>query len=73
MGDSVIVIPVVGSPGQNMVTTDARITDRQLQQIVRVVAPPNDAVPIYTGADRIEIGPDKTVVSLYGISLSRSL
>ncbi|WAI00137.1 ABC transporter permease [Methanogenium organophilum] len=66
VGDSVIIIPVVGQPGQNMVTTESLITDRQLQQIVRVVAP-NEAVPIYAGADRIEIGPDKAVASLYGI------
>jgi putative ABC transport system permease protein len=66
VGDSVIVIPVVGQPGQNMVTTEALITERQLQQITRVVAP-NDAVPIHAGADRIEIGPDKTVAAIYGI------
>lgn len=66
VGDSVIVIPVVGQPGQNMVTTEALITDRQLQQITRVVAP-NEAVPIYVGADRIEHGTDKMVASIYGI------
>jgi len=70
VGDSVIIVPVVGQPGQNMVTTESLITDRQLQQIVRVVAP-NEAVPIYAGADRIEIGPDKAVAALYGIRPSQ--
>lgn len=66
VGDSVIIVPVVGQPGQNMVATESLITDRQLQQITRVVAP-NEAVPIYSGADRIEIGTDKAVAALYGI------
>jgi putative ABC transport system permease protein len=42
------------------------ISDRQLQQIVRVVAP-NEAVPLYVGADKIEIGSKKDMASLYGI------
>jgi putative ABC transport system permease protein len=66
VGDSVIIVPVSGQPGPNMVATDALITSRQLQQIERVVAP-NEVVPIYAGGSRIEIGQEKTVVSIYGI------
>ena len=67
VGDSVIIVPVAAQPGPSMVSTDTLITNRQLQQIIRVVAP-NEAVPIYTSADKIEIGSEKTVASLYGIS-----
>lgn len=67
VGDSVIIVPVAAQPGPNMVATDTLITNRQLQQIIRVVAP-NEAVPIYSSADKIEIGSDKTVASLYGIN-----
>ena len=65
VGDSVIIIPIGGNTAQNAMEMPF-ISDRQLQQIVRVVAP-NEAVPLYVGADKIEIGSKKDMASLYGI------
>jgi len=68
VGDSVIVIPSIGQQGGmgGVTTANERITDRQIQQIQRVAAP-NEVVPLYSGADRFEIGGEKGVVTVYGI------
>lgn len=68
VGDSVTVVPSIGGGGMGGPTTaNELITDRQVQQIRRVAAP-NDVVPLYSGADRYEIGGDRGVVAVYGIS-----
>jgi putative ABC transport system permease protein len=69
VGDTVVVYPHTGGgngpPGTAQV--DDMITDRQVQQITRAVAP-NDVIPLYIGADRIEVGGEKGVATIYGMN-----
>ena len=68
VGDSITVVPSIGGGGMGGPTTaNELITDRQVQQIRRVAAP-NDVVPLYSGVDRFEIGGERGVVSVYGIT-----
>ncbi|HDQ07875.1 MAG TPA: ABC transporter permease [Methanoculleus sp.] len=68
VGDSVTVVPSIGGGGMGGPTTaNEQITDRQVQQILRAAAP-NDVVPVYSGVDRYEIGGDRGVVTVYGIT-----
>lgn len=66
VGDSVVVTPHISYSGFGSAATEEGITDRQLEQIKRS-AGNNEVVPIYTGGDRIRIGRDTLVASVYGI------
>lgn len=66
VGDSVVVTPHVSFHGMTSSGTDKRITDRQLEQIRRASGN-NEVIPIYAGGDRIRIGREIYVASIYGI------
>jgi putative ABC transport system permease protein len=69
VGDTIVIYPHVGGVMGPTGTTaaDTVITDRQVQQITRAVAP-NDVIPLYLGADRIEVGSEKGVATIYGMN-----
>ncbi|NYT05800.1 MAG: ABC transporter permease [Methanomicrobiales archaeon] len=67
VGDTVVVYPHAGmgtGPGSGQ--SDAVITERQLQQITRAVGG-NDVIPLHLGVDRIEVGGERGVVTIYGM------
>jgi putative ABC transport system permease protein len=68
VGDTIVVYPHAGIGPQGPGTgSDQGITERQVQQIKRAVGQ-NDVIPIYVGADRIEVGSEKGVATLYGMN-----
>ncbi|NLV27449.1 MAG: ABC transporter permease [Methanomicrobiales archaeon] len=66
VGDSVVVIPHTSFGGFGAEGTASGITDRQLEQIRRASGN-NEVVPVYTGGDRIRIGREIKIASIYGI------
>ncbi|NYT06076.1 MAG: ABC transporter permease, partial [Methanomicrobiales archaeon] len=67
VGDTVVVYPHAGmgtGPGSGQ--SDAVITERQLQQITRAVGG-NDVIPLHLGVDRIEVGGERGVATIYGM------
>lgn len=67
VGDSVVVTPHISFHGMTGSGTDKRITDRQLEQIRRASGN-NEVVPVYSGGDRIRIGREIHIFSIYGIN-----
>lgn len=69
VGDTVVVFPHTGGGNgpTGVAQVDDVITERQVQQITRAVAP-NDVIPLYVGADRIEVGGEKGVATIYGMN-----
>lgn len=65
VGDTIVVYPHA-SFGGSTATTENKITERQVQQIKRAVGS-NEVIPIYIGADRIEVGGEKGVAQIYGM------
>ena len=66
VGDSIVISPHTAYQGPGMSGTNERITDRQIEQIRRVVGS-NDVVPVYSGGDRLKIGREVIAASVYGI------
>ncbi len=66
VGDSVIVTPHVGGGPMSVASGSERITDRQLEQIRRAVAP-DIAIPVYSGSARMKVGSKDTVGVVYGL------
>ncbi|MCQ8893496.1 MAG: ABC transporter permease [Methanolinea sp.] len=68
VGDSVIVTPHTGGGmrGPAIATTKDLITDRQLEQIRRAVAP-DSAIPVYSGSARMKIGTEDAFGVVYGL------
>ncbi len=67
VGDTIIVSPHTGGGGTGMgVSSNQVITERQLEQIERAVAP-NTAIPVYSGGDRMKIGSKDTAGVIYGL------
>lgn len=66
VGDSVIVTPHTGGAGPMGGTTGEYITDRDLEQIRRAVAP-DITIPVYSGGSRMKIGSEDTAGSIYGL------
>jgi putative ABC transport system permease protein len=68
VGDTIVVSPSTGaSMGMGGGITNEKITDRQVEQIRRAVAP-NIAIPVYYGGDRMTIGSETTAGVVYGIA-----
>jgi putative ABC transport system permease protein len=66
VGDSIVVTPHTAYQGPGATSTAEKITERQIEQIRRAVGS-NEAIPIYSGGDRLKIGREITVASVYGI------
>jgi putative ABC transport system permease protein len=66
VGDSVIVTPPHGTGPVSVSSTNERITERQLEQIRRAVAP-DITIPVYSGSARMEVGTEDTFGVVYGL------
>ncbi len=67
VGDSLTVIPHSGAGSQfGGGITQEKITERQVQDLRRIAAP-NPVIPLYSTADRIEVGSERGVVSVYAM------
>ncbi|HOS82354.1 MAG TPA: ABC transporter permease [Methanolinea sp.] len=66
VGDSVIVTPHVGGGSFSMGSASERITERQLEQIKRAVAP-DITIPVYSGSARMKVGTKDTAGVVYGL------
>lgn len=66
VGDTIVIYPHAAFGAGGATLTENKITDRQVQQITRAVGQ-NDVIPLYIGADRIEVGDEKGVAQLYGM------
>lgn len=66
VGDSVIVTPHVGGGSFSMGSTRELITERQLEQIKRAVAP-DITIPVYSGSARMKVGTKDTAGVVYGL------
>jgi putative ABC transport system permease protein len=66
VGDSIVVTPHTAYRGPGSTGSAEKITERQIEQIRRAVGS-NEAIPIYSGGDRLKIGREITVASVYGI------
>lgn len=66
VGDTIVVYPHVSGYGTGGSGGSQALSDRQIQQIIRVAAP-NDVIPLYQGADRFEVGGEKGTVIIYGM------
>ncbi len=67
VGDSIVVTPHVGYHGMGMTSSNTLITDRQIEQIRRVVGS-NEVIPVYSGGDRLKVGREILAASIYGIN-----
>ena len=67
VGDTIVVYPHASFGGGAPVTTGNTITPRQVQQIIRAVGA-NEVIPLHVGAERIEVGGEKGVAQIYGMS-----
>ncbi|HPX72736.1 MAG: ABC transporter permease [Methanoregulaceae archaeon] len=65
VGDSVIVTPHTGGGVMGGSTGDY-ISDRDLEQIRRAVAP-DITIPVYSGGSRMKVGSEDTAGSIYGL------
>jgi putative ABC transport system permease protein len=67
VGDSLTVIPHSGAGAQfGGGMTQEKITERQVQDLRRIAAP-NPVVPIYATAERVELGGENAVISIYAL------
>ena len=69
VGDSLTVIPHSGGGGGGFgggAATPEKISDRQVQDLRRIAAP-NPVIPVYSTAERIEVGNEQGVVSVYAM------
>lgn len=66
VGDTIIVSPHAGSGTGMGISSNQLITERQLEQIRRA-ASPNDAIPVYSGGDRMKIGSKDAAGIIYGL------
>jgi len=66
VGDSVIVTPHVGGAPVSASSSSERITERQLEQVRRAVAP-DITIPVYSGSARMEVGTEDTFGVVYGL------
>lgn len=67
VGDSLTVIPHSGAGSQfGGATAQEKISERQVQDLRRV-AGTNPVIPLYSTADRIEVGTQKGVISIYAM------
>jgi putative ABC transport system permease protein len=69
VGDSLTVIPHTGGASGfgGGTATPEKISDRQVQDLRRIAAP-NPVIPIYSTAERIEVGSEKAVLSVYALN-----
>jgi putative ABC transport system permease protein len=70
VGDSIIVTPHTGGgafTGGGGSTAPEMISDRQIEEIKRAVAP-DITIPIYSGSSRMRIGGEDTVGVIYGLA-----
>lgn len=68
VGDSLTVIPHIGTGGQfGGGLTPEKITERQVQDLRRIAAP-DPVIPMYSTADRIEVGSQRGVASIYAMA-----
>lgn len=67
VGDSLTVIPHTGTGAQfGGGMTQEKITERQVQDLRRIAAP-DPVIPLYSTADRIDVGSERGVVSIYAL------
>jgi putative ABC transport system permease protein len=66
VGDTIVVYPHVSGYGPGGSGGSQVLSDRQIQQIIRIAAP-NEVIPLYQGADRFEVGGEKGTVIIYGM------
>jgi putative ABC transport system permease protein len=67
VGDSVVVYPHGGiQQGPGTTSVKEYITERELKDIKRA-AGSNDVIPVHSTADRVFIGSDDTISSIYGL------
>ncbi len=69
VGDAVVVYPHIGGGGPMGPVVSGKITEKQLKQIKQAVGT-LDVIPVYSGADRIEVGSEKGVAQVYGLCTS---
>jgi len=69
VGDAVVVYPHIGGGGPMGPVVSGKITEKQLKQIKQAVGT-LDVIPVYAGADRIEVGSEKGVAQVYGLCTS---
>ncbi len=69
VGDAVVVYPHIGARGPMQPKVSGKITERQLKQIKQAVGT-LDVIPVYSGADRIEVGSEKGIAQVYGLCTS---
>ena len=69
VGDAVVVYPHIGGGGPMGPVVSGKITEKQLKQIKQAVGT-LDVIPVYSGADRIEVGSEKGVAQVYGLRTS---
>jgi putative ABC transport system permease protein len=70
VGDSIIVTPHTGGggiTGTGASSSSAVISDRQVEEIRRTVAP-DITIPVYSGSSRMRIGGEDTVGVIYGLA-----
>ena len=69
VGDSIIVTPHTGGGAFSGTggTVQDKISDRQVEEIRRAVAP-DLTVPVYSGSSRMKIGGEDTVGVIYGLA-----
>lgn len=68
VGDSLTVIPHSGTGSQfGGGFTQEKITDRQVADLRRIAAP-NPVIPVYSTAERIEVGNERGTVSVYALN-----
>jgi putative ABC transport system permease protein len=70
VGDSLIVIPHTGGMGgfggPGLAGGSITISEQNFQEIKRAAAP-NPAIPVLSGGDRMEIGSENAVATIYGL------
>ena len=66
VGDSIIVSPHAGGMGFGGGSAPDLISDRDLEQIRRAVAP-HITIPVYSGSSRMKIGSEDVVGVIYGL------
>ncbi len=66
VGDTIVVYPHTSFGVGGALQTDDRITERQVQQIERAVGP-NDVIPLFVGAELVEVGAEEGIAQIYGM------
>ncbi len=68
VGDSLTVIPHSGSgAGFGGGVTTEKISERQVQDLRRIAAP-DPVIPVYSTAERVELGGENAVLSVYALN-----